>query len=303
MRAWNQIWRSSMLSWLGIFVALIVWGNVAGVRSPGGAGFDVFTAAHAASESPAPRVTSAVAVVSSEAITPAPQWGELHATHAHNRPVATAKRPVARSKLPVVSLARAPIPAMPMLDMAWQAYQAGRNDEARERYEQVIDGGNNVDVQLGLAAIAVRQNRYENAMQYYQRALSLAPHNVTALAALATLQEGGRHAVDTEMQIKQVLDQQPSAALQFSLGNLYAAQQHWREAEAAYFGGFQADQLNADYAYNLAVSLDHLRQYPSAVTYYLKARDLLVAGSGDDIDRGRLNARIQQLQDAAGQAR
>ena len=187
------------------------------------------------------------------------------------------------------------------LEGAWQAYQSGEYNLARERYEQVIGGNSNVDVQLGLAAIAIQQHHREYAVQYYQQALLLDPRNATALAALATLGEA-RYAAETEEKIRQLLGQQSSAILQFSIGNLYAGQQRWREAELAYFESFRGDSRNADYAYNLAVSLDYLRQYQAAVTYYMKARDLAQSG-GAHIDISQLNARINQLQSALGQSK
>ena len=49
---------------------------------------------------------------------------------------------------------------------------------------------------------------------------------------------------------------------------------------------------NADYAFNLAVSLDQLRQHPAALTYYEKA----LAGHGvHRFDRAQAEARVQQL--------
>lgn len=188
-----------------------------------------------------------------------------------------------------------------MLDKAWEAYQAGQYNLAREHYEQVLGGDDNVDVQLGLAIIALRQDRSEQARQHFQRALMLDPRNVTALTGLAASGDE-LHAADTESQIRQQLEQQPSAVLQFSLGNLYAAQHRWREAEAAYFESYQANTRNSDYAYNLAVSLDNLRLYPAALNYYLKARELAASGNGHG-DALRLDNRIRQLQNTVSQSR
>ena len=59
--------------------------------------------------------------------------------------------------------------------------------------------------------------------------------------------------------------------LQFTLGNQYAQQGRWAEAQQAYFRAFTADPDNPDFAYNLAVSLDHLRQPKLALEYYRRA--------------------------------
>ena len=65
-----------------------------------------------------------------------------------------------------------------------------------------------------------------------------------------------------------------SAPLRFALGNQLANQGRWDEAQQAYFDAFSADAGNADYAYNLAVSLDQLNQSKQAAAYYRKALDL-----------------------------
>ena len=57
----------------------------------------------------------------------------------------------------------------------------------------------------------------------------------------------------------------------FTLGNQFAQQGRWAEAQQEYFKAFAAEPENADFAYNLAVSLDHLRQPSQALDYYQRA--------------------------------
>ena len=72
--------------------------------------------------------------------------------------------------------------------------------------------------------------------------------------------------------MKALLHSEPRAAhLYFNLGNLYAAQSRWPEAQQSYFNAYRFDRGNADYAYNLAVSLDHLSQSQSALGLYREA--------------------------------
>ena len=72
--------------------------------------------------------------------------------------------------------------------------------------------------------------------------------------------------------MKALLHSEPRAAhLHFNLGNLYAAQSRWPEAQQSYFNAYRFDRGNADYAYNLAVSLDHLSQSQSALWLYREA--------------------------------
>jgi uncharacterized protein HemY len=78
-----------------------------------------------------------------------------------------------------------------------------------------------------------------------------------------------------------MLKQQPEAAhLHFALGNFYARQAKWLEAQSAYFNALQGDSRNADYAFNLAVSLDHIGKQGQAVHFYKSALEL---SSGQNI--------------------
>ncbi|MDY6993955.1 MAG: tetratricopeptide repeat protein, partial [Pseudomonadota bacterium] len=71
------------------------------------------------------------------------------------------------------------------------------------------------------------------------------------------------------------LEQMPqSAYVHFNLGNVYASHRQWAQAQQAYFNAYRYDNQNADYAYNLAISLDQLNQPSAALTYYQKALQL-----------------------------
>ena len=104
---------------------------------------------------------------------------------------------------------------------------------------------------------------------------------------------GNTDAQATESRLKILIEREPSPALYQTLGNLYADQQRWNDAQAAYFEAVRGAPGNADYAFNLAVSLDQLRQYPAARTYYEKA---LALGGAHRFDRAQAEARVQQLQ-------
>ena len=69
--------------------------------------------------------------------------------------------------------------------------------------------------------------------------------------------------------MKLLLDQNPdSPQVHFSLGGFYAGQSRWPEAQQAFFDAYTADKNNADYAYNLAVSLEQLGQAKAALSHY-----------------------------------
>ena len=82
--------------------------------------------------------------------------------------------------------------------------------------------------------------------------------------------------------------------LYFTLGNQYAQQGRWAEAQQAYFKAFGADPDNPDFAFNLAVSLDQLRQPALALEYYRRALTLSQKRSASfAIETAR--TRVQQL--------
>ena len=147
--------------------------------------------------------------------------------------------------------------------------QGNALDEARLDYEQALRSDpNNVDTLLGLAAIAQRQGRPGDAETFRQRAFEAAPHDPAAQAALINHSANSDPLVN-ESRLKTLLAAQPeSAPLNFALGNLYARQKRWSEAQQAYFNAVTGDADNPDDLFNLAVSLDHLRQHKVAAQHY-----------------------------------
>jgi Tfp pilus assembly protein PilF len=223
--------------------------------------------------------------------TPAPSWGEgvLRQTEAAPR---RPRSPV-RAAASDFSMQPARSEPEPQIERAYQAFQAGQIASARQLYQQVPDGERNLDVQLGLAAIALASNNPALAARHYQRALELDPRNATANAALLNMT--GDAAPDaSEQRLKTLIATQPSAQLYFTLGNLYATQSRWPDAEHAYFEAFQKNPANADFAYNLAVSLEQISQPKAALSYYQKARGLMRPGQVQ-FDPARLDLRIAQL--------
>jgi tetratricopeptide (TPR) repeat protein len=183
---------------------------------------------------------------------------------------------------------------------AYQAYSAGDDVAASRLYRHVIQADQrNVDAWLGLAAVAARQDKSDEAAAHYQRALELEPRNITAQAGLVALL-GQANSVEAESRIKTLIAQQPDAAnLHAALGNVYADQNQWPKAQQAYFQAFNLDPNSAEYAFNLAVSLDQLRKPDLALDYYQKALTL-VTRLGGAVDKAALEARISQLSSALG---
>jgi tetratricopeptide (TPR) repeat protein len=189
-----------------------------------------------------------------------------------------------------VAARAAPDPTYTNLTRAYNAYQAGSYSEARRLYQQVLAREpTNRDALLGLGAVNAAEGRTDQARAAYQRALILNPRDEVAAAGMMSLRSGG--APQDEARLRQLVQQQPGAShLRFALGNTYAAQGRWSEAQQAYFDAFRGDSRNADYAFNLAVSLDHLAQARSALDYYRRA--LALGGGRFDADAARERIRV-----------
>jgi Flp pilus assembly protein TadD len=164
------------------------------------------------------------------------------------------------------------------LKAAYQAYITGDLEIAKQYYlEELETNPRNKDVLLGLAAIATRLQLVNDAQVYYLRVLELDPRDSSAIAGMAGLVQTDPN--QTESRLKNILAQQPdAAALHFALGNNHVTQLRWAEAQQSFFRALSIDPANADYAFNLAVSLDHLKKNELATKYYREA--LVLADKG-----------------------
>ncbi len=185
----------------------------------------------------------------------------------------------------------------------YEAYRQGDIASAAKAYRQALTlDPRNRDALLGLAAVSAAQGRPEQARQYYQRLLALNPGDEAAIAGLYSVTEGNT-APASESELRFLIDEHgPSPTLNFALGNVLAQQKRWGEAQQAYFEAFNADNRNPDYAYNLAVSLDHLGKPRLALRYYQVARKL-ARERRSGVDMFRLEARINQLQRSIDEGR
>ena len=167
---------------------------------------------------------------------------------------------------------------------------------ARAAYRQALgDDPRNRDALLGMAAVEMRSGRFEEADKLYRRLLETDPRDANAQAGLLALRSELTDPVATESRVKTLLAQDPRAnVLYFTLGNEYARQGRWAEAQQAYFKAYAADPDNPDFAYNVAVSLDHLRQPKLALEYYRRALALAAKRSAS-FDRTAARNRAQAL--------
>lgn len=182
----------------------------------------------------------------------------------------------------------------PVLQNAYQAYQRGDYASAAQGYKEVLQqAGNNRDALLGLGAIAQQQGQDQTAQHYYRQVLQLDPRDPVALGAMTAYSAG--NGVATESHLQQLLAEQPrQAALHYALGNVYAEQARWADAQQAFFNARMLEPSNAHFSYNLAVSLDHLGQSKLAVQYYQQALQLDTAQQAG-FDHAQAQQRVNEL--------
>ena len=244
-----------------------------------------------ATPGPAGPAAAAPAIAPSVAAAPAAPAVTAAVPATRSKPAAAAKnddRPL--------SINRGGPQIHPQVSAGYAAFQASDLTKARSEYQQALrDEPSNRDALLGLAAVEMRAQRYDLADSYYRRLLQANPRDPHAQAGMLALRSEQLDPVQVESRLKTLIAADREAnVLYFTLGNQYAQQGRWAEAQQAYFKAFATDPENPDFAFNLAVSIDQLRQPKLAVEYYRRALVLAEKHSASfNLEGAR--TRVQQL--------
>ena len=182
-----------------------------------------------------------------------------------------------------------------LLAQAYAAFKQSEYVTSEKLYNKVINRDkNNHDALLGLAALAVKQGHNEDARRIYSQLLKLDPKDSYAKAGLSALVNQRNVQLD-ESQIKIMLREQPNAShLHFALGNIMLSQKRYAEAQTEFFNAWSASKSNTDYAYNLAISLDHLGKPQHAAEFYELTLKLYEV-SGGNVSVDNIKQRIEQI--------
>jgi tetratricopeptide (TPR) repeat protein len=163
-----------------------------------------------------------------------------------------------------------------ILQSAYRALQQRELQKASTLYDQALAvDANQRDALLGAAATATARGRFDDAATYYQRRLNADPRDNFAQAGLLALMNNGKSRAAVQREVATLLAQSPkSSHLHFLKGVGFASEGRWNQAQSAFYEAYRLDNSNPDYAFNLAVSLDHLSQPSLARVYYERALSL-----------------------------
>lgn len=240
-----------------------------------------------AKQSPFKLVVGASSSSPPRSMSPATATGKPPAT----RPVAAGKPRAVAVSINAVSIDDK---AYVALNEAFDAYERGDYEQSESAYRRALAlAPRHPNALHGLAAILHRTGRFDESRQFYESLLSVDPGNTAAAAALLT--GGNQHVrAANESEIKQLIQRHPnSAGLQFALGQLMAKQQRWPDARDRFANAVRLDRGNADYLFNLAISLDHLGRYSEARPVYESA--LASSDATSTLNSDLIVARLQSL--------
>ncbi|MCP5213024.1 MAG: tetratricopeptide repeat protein [Hahellaceae bacterium] len=235
------------------------------------------------------KVASKPAVVNSPLATVATKISEATPSEQVNH------RPM--DKINIISRGSRPSPLSEAIQRGYLAYQAGNYSLAEKSYaEALVLSPYHRDALLGAAAVAVKNNELGEALTFYQTRLARDPTDTHAKSGLLSLVASSQSSPKLEGEVNSLLREYPNAAhLHFLKGSLKAGGKQWGAAQAAFYKARRLEPGNADYAFNLGVSLDNLGQEKEALRYYREAQTLSFVGQAN-FDRTQLQQRVQVLE-------
>ena len=181
------------------------------------------------------------------------------------------------------------------------ALRDNRPAEALVRFRHLAARSpDDVEAQKGLALALSRSGDVAGAAAAYLAALAIDPRDPVAQAGLMATAGGADPRASLSRLRKLIADQPDIALLHFTLGSLLAGAGNWPDAQTAYFDAHRLEPDNPIYAFNLAVSLEHLRQPALALDFYRRVKTLANESAVDNhlVDADIVEARIAALSNA-----
>ena len=180
------------------------------------------------------------------------------------------------------------------LHEAYAAYQKGDDQLALAKYNAVLDvDPDNRNALLARAAINIQNNRIAEAIRDYRRILFVNPKDSLAMSSMIAVANYSPEQSETQLKLM-IRDEPDSHYLNFTLGNIFGAQNRWQEAQKKYFTALENNPHDPNYAYNLAVSLEHIAKPQVAIAYYELALNNYTRGLAT-FSRDVVDARLEIL--------
>ena len=155
-----------------------------------------------------------------------------------------------------------------LLQEAYASFHRGDYNAAEEYYMRVLNKEkDNRDALLGQAAVGLKNGNLSLATELYSRLLEVNPEDVEAQSGMLLLNKLWGEADINSLGL--LLDSNSSSApLNFIMGNIHADRQRWVAANENFKKAYFLDKGSPDYAFNLAVSFDHIGGYDNAQRFY-----------------------------------
>ena len=196
-----------------------------------------------------------------------------------------------------VTAGAAPSSVNPVLSEAYNALAVGNLETSQRLYNQLLKSdARNVEALLGLAAIATQQGDRDTSTRHYIKVIEVDPRNSLAQAGLIGI-IGSADPQSAETRVKQLISRDASSGyLYFTLGNTYVDQMRWPDAQQAFFQAHHLQPDNPDYAYNLAIALEHIGQAKTALEFYRRAVILAAAKGHANFSPDAAQGRVDKLE-------
>ncbi len=162
------------------------------------------------------------------------------------------------------------------INQGYMAYNRGEFQEAEDAYNRALSiSPRSRDAILGAAAVASVNGQLEKALVLYQRQLSQKPNDDYAHSGMLSILSVESISPELFSKVNELLGKFPEAAhLHFLKGRMLVKQSRWSAAQMSFFNAWTRSSDRADYAYNLAISLDNLGLPEEALIFYKRSLEL-----------------------------
>lgn len=149
-----------------------------------------------------------------------------------------------------------------------ELHQAGKLDEAREGYTLLLkQNPKNVEVLHALAILSTQEEKFNDAVEYLQKAITLQPNNPLFHLHFANVLKIQGHLDQSIETLKKVIKLDPNCLSAYNnLGSAYFSQGKFSEAIQAYRTALEKQPDYVDANYNLGLALIKNNELDAAVT-------------------------------------